>query len=132
MNCLDTSTLIGYLEGEEAAGAFLETSQRPYFAPTVVLYEVFVGAARLRGSDGVEDAREDLDWLEPLPLTVDGAGEAALVDAELRAAGTPIGAMDTLIAGVVREAGGTLVTADEDFARVSGLDVRDYRDEENG
>jgi len=34
--------------------------------------------------------------------------------------------MDALIAGVVREAGGTLVTRDSHFDRVAGLDVTTY------
>ncbi|WP_255198501.1 type II toxin-antitoxin system VapC family toxin [Halorarius litoreus] len=128
MNCLDTNALIDYLEGEPAIAAYLEISQQPYFAPTIALHEVFVGAARLQGADGVDSAREDLDWLEPLPLTVDGAAEAARIDAELHSDGTPIGALDTLIAGVVREAGGTIVTADSHFDQVDDLATVNYRE----
>jgi len=127
MNRLDTSALVDYLHGTDAMAAFLEANQeRPLFAPTVALHEVFVGAARLRGVEDVEDAREDLDWVEPLELTADGAAEAALIEAELEDAGAKIEAMDTLIAGVVREAGGTLVTRDSHFDRVAGLDVQTY------
>ena len=50
-----------------------------------------------------------------------------LVDAELHDSGTPIGALDTLVAGIVREAGATLVTADDHFERVNGLDVHRYQ-----
>jgi predicted nucleic acid-binding protein len=132
MHCLDTNALIDYLEGEEDIGAFLTSHQEPFFASTVSLYEVFVGAARLREVDGVEDVHDDLDWVQPLPLTVTGAGEAALIDAELQDAGTPIGAMDTLIAGIVREAGATLVTADGDFEQVADITVVNYRDMDDG
>ncbi|WP_255516637.1 hypothetical protein [Haloferax sp. KTX1] len=52
MNCLDTNALIDYLEGEPEIATFLETSQQPYFAPTVALHEILVGAARLRGAEG--------------------------------------------------------------------------------
>jgi predicted nucleic acid-binding protein len=128
MHCLDTSALVDYLEGVATIGEFLEANRQPYFAPSVALHEVFVGAARLRGDEGVAAVLSDLDWIEPLPLTVDGAAEAARIDAELHGSGTPIGAMDTLIAGVVREAGATLVTADAHFGRVDGVDVIDYRD----
>jgi predicted nucleic acid-binding protein len=128
MNCLDTNALIDYLHGEEAIANFLEESeQRPLFAPTVALHKVFVGGARLRGKVGVEDARDDLDWVEPLELSVDGAAEAALISAELHDEGDDIGPMDTLIAGMVRDTGGTIVTADDHFERVDGLDVRQYR-----
>ena len=127
MNCLDTSALIDYLEGTEPMARFLEENEQfPLFAPAIALHEVYVGAARLRGKAGVTDAREDLDWAEPLELSDDAAAEAALIDAELHAKGNPIGAMDTLIAGMVRENGGTLVTRDNHFEHVNGLNVKTY------
>lgn len=48
------------------------------------------------------------------------------MDAELHGTGEPIGAIDTLIAGVVRAAGGTIVTREAHFERVGGLDVVRY------
>ncbi|WP_336339240.1 PIN domain-containing protein [Haloarcula brevis] len=127
MNCLDTNALIDYLHGEEAIAQFLqENRQLPIFAPTVSLHEVFVGAARLRGRDGIKDAKEDLEWVEPLELTVDGAAEAAVIKTELREKGAKIGAMDTLIAGMVRDSSGSLVTRDDHFDRVDGLDTETY------
>jgi len=128
MNCLDANAVIDYLHGNEGIDDYLnEYGQLPQFVPTVVLHEVLVGAARLGGRAGVEETREDLDWLEPLELSAGGAAEAALVRAELQDAGTPIGPLDTLIAGVVRDCGGTLITADDHFEHVSGLDVQYYR-----
>lgn len=129
MNCLDSSAVIDYLEGEEAIGKYLEErSNQPFFAPTVVLHEVFVGAARVDGAEGVRHVREDLDWIEPLPLTADAAGAAAVLDAELHDDGNAIGPMDTIIAGVVRDIGGTLITADDHFRSIPRLDVETYRD----
>jgi len=125
---LDANAVIDYLHGNDGIGDYLdEYGHLPQFAPTVVLHEVFAGAARLRGREGVEATRQDLDWLEPLELSADGAAEAALVRSELQADGAPIGPMDTLIAGMVREAGGTLITADDHFDRVAELDVQYYR-----
>ena len=128
MNCFDTTAVIDYLHGNEAIGDYLnEYGHLPQFAPTVVLHEAFTGAARLHGSDGVEETRRDLNWLEPLELSADDAAEAALVRAELQEAGTPIGPLDTLIAGIVRDCGATLVTADDHFDHVAGLDLQYYR-----
>lgn len=124
MNCLDTNVLIDYLEGVNEVGEYIRTNERePMFAPTVALHETFIGAARLRGETGLEQARSDLDWVEPVDLTVGGAAEAAKIDRELHDDGAPIGALDTLIAGVVRNKGGTVVTRDDHFERVDGLDV---------
>lgn len=63
------------------------------------------------------------DLVEPFDLTVDVAADAARIEVELHGDGRPIGAMDTLIAGVVRESGGTLVTADSHFEDVRDFDV---------
>jgi len=46
---------------------------------------------------------------------------------ELHANGTPIGSLDILVAGVVREAGGTLVTAGGHFDHVDGLETDTHR-----
>lgn len=129
MNCLETSAIIDYLEGEEAIGRYLQAHDgEPYFTPTVALHEVFVGAARRGGSEAVGRVREDLDWIEPIPFTAPAAANAAVLDAELLADGAPIGTMDAIIAGAVREVGGTLITADAGFEDVPGLDVERYRE----
>ena len=127
MHCLDASALIDYLHGVPEIGDFIRDHQRePLFAPTIALHETFVGAARTRGDAGVERARDDLDWVEPVALSVGAAAEAARIDAELHDSGTAIGSLDTLIAGVVRDAGGSIVTRDDHFERVDGLTVVRY------
>lgn len=67
--------------------------------------------------------RSDLDWLEPVALTIGAAANAARIDAELHSNGEPMGSLDTLIAGVARDAGATVVTRDAHFERVANLDV---------
>ena len=128
MKCLETSFLIDYLDGHEAAKAYLEERPNtPFFAPSLSLYEVYRGAARSGGREAVERVEDSLDWIEPLNLDHSGAREAALVEAELLDAGSPINLGDILIAGVVRDAGGTVVTNDSDFESVPNLDVELYR-----
>lgn len=52
---------------------------------------------------------------------------AAKVRAGLEAKGTPIGPLDTLIAGTALAAGGTLVTRNvKEFRRVDGLLVENW------
>lgn len=130
MHCLDASALVDYLEGTESIGRFVGAHGRePLFSPTVALFETFVGATRTRGEAGLESVMADLEWIEPIDTTVSGAAEGARIDRELHEAGEPIGALDTLIAGIVRDAGGTVVTADAHFERVEGLDVVRYDEE---
>lgn len=131
MNCLDSSLLLDLSdadrESHQPAVAWLERrADEPQFAPTFVLYEVLRGVARAQGVDAVGEAAADLEWLEPLALTRSAAVEAARIDGELHSVGQQINAADRLIAGIVRNVGGTLVTRDRDFERVSGLDVEFY------
>lgn len=131
MLCPDTSFLLDYLdEGRPAtadAKAFLDDRRdREYRIPSVAFFEVLRGGARLRGPAGVADLVDQLGWADHLPLTPAAAREAALVDGELVAAGQEINLADVMIAGAVREAGGTVVTRDDHFERIDGLDVQTY------
>lgn len=127
MIAFDTTFLLDYLDGEPAAEEFLAAHvDKPFFAPSLSLFEVYRGAARTGGRDAIERVASGLDWIEPLPVT-DGAGrEAALIEAELLDAGNRINLGDVLIAGVCRHNGAQIVTRDEHFSRIDGLDVRSY------
>jgi predicted nucleic acid-binding protein len=129
--CPDTSFLLDYLDEERPASvdakAFLDDRRdREYHIPSVAFFEVLRGGARLRGAAGVADLVEQLEWADHLPLTPRAAREAALVDGELVDAGQEINLADVMIAGTVREAGGSVVTRDDHFERVRGLDVVTY------
>ncbi|WP_132057181.1 type II toxin-antitoxin system VapC family toxin [Halorussus amylolyticus] len=127
MLAFDTSFLVDYLDGADAASEFLTAHEdKPFFAPTLALFEVYRGAARTGGREQVERVATGLDWVEPLPSTDAAAREAALVEAELLDTGTPINLGDVLIAGVCRQNGAKIVTRDGDFDRISGLEVVEY------
>lgn len=62
-----------------------------------------------------------------LPFDADAARKAALLRAHLEREGTPIGPMDTLIAGTALATGGTLVTRNlREFGRIPGLASEDW------
>lgn len=131
MLCPDTSFLLDYLDEDRPASTdakvFLDDRQdRNYRIPSVAFFEVLRGGARLRGPTGVADLVDQLGWANHLPLTPAAAREAALIDVELVAAGQEINLADVMIAGAVREAGGTVVTRDDHFSRVDGLAVETY------
>lgn len=131
MYCPDTSFLLDYLDEDRQAAtdakAFLEANaDAEYAIPAVAYFEVLRGGARLRGPDGVADLEAQLNWADRLALTPESAREAALVDAELADAGAEINLGDALIAGSVRETGGTVLTRDDHFERVEGLAVETY------
>jgi predicted nucleic acid-binding protein len=129
MKALDTSFLVDYFAEppQGAAGRWLaEHEDDPLGTPTLCLNEVYRGATIADGADTVEDLARGLEWAEPLPFTEASAREAAVVEGELQAAGTPINQMDVLIAGVVRDLGAAIVTNDSHFEAVDGLDVIRY------
>lgn len=95
-----------------------------------VLHELVFGAmvsarpsAELALMDGfVERARVE-------PLTAEDGVAAARVRADLRATGTPINAVDSLIAGQALNRGWNVVTSNiKDFLRIPDLTVIDWSD----
>ncbi|WP_129114066.1 type II toxin-antitoxin system VapC family toxin [Halegenticoccus tardaugens] len=127
MIAFDTSFLLDYLDGVDTAAAYLEANERkPFFAPSLALFEVYRGVARVGGHDGIECVASGLDWIEPLPLTDSAVREAALIETELLDAGNRISLGDTLIAGICRHNDARVVTRDSHFERVDGLTVENY------
>lgn len=127
MRCLDNSVLSDYLRSDnsrhEQAATVIESYDGAWYLPTPVLWETLRYGARASRKPGVIETEAALDWADPLPVTAGAVTEAALIEAELLDHGTPINALDMLIAGIVREAGATIVTRDSDFSRVDGLQV---------
>lgn len=130
MLCLETNFLIDYLDpeqpGHEDALAFLERRSGPFFVPSFCLFEVYRGPARQQDPDGLARTADALDWGFRLPFTPAAAREAAEIELEQYDAGEPLDVRDYPVAGTVRNAGGTLVTADERFGAISGLNVVRY------
>lgn len=124
---LETSYLVDYETGREAARAFFEShANESLSASTISAFELGFGVA-LAGTDAFDVLRDSLTWVEFLEFSVDDALEAARLQAELESAGERIPVPDVMIAGVARNRGATLVAADAHFDSVDGLDVIEYR-----
>jgi len=129
MYVLDTNTLIYYFKGMgNVANKLLQTAPRDIAIPAVVLYELEVGLAK---SNDTRKRREQLDdfiaLITVLPMGIEEAKAAANIRAALEVKGTPIGAIDTLIAGIALANQGVLVTHNtKEFSRVQGLMFEDW------
>ncbi|MDQ6958707.1 MAG: type II toxin-antitoxin system VapC family toxin [Mariprofundaceae bacterium] len=129
MYILDTNTLIYYFKGMgNVANKLLQYPPRDIAIPSIVLYELEVGLAK---STEPEKRRQQLETLTGLiailPLGAKEAQSAGIIRAVLEKAGTPIGPMDTLIAGTALANQGTLVTHNtKEFSRVDELRIIDW------
>lgn len=129
MYALDTNTLVYFFKGMgQVAGRLLATPPRDIAIPSVVLYELELGIAK---STQPAKRRAQLDELlnvvTLLPFDAKAAKAAALIRAKLESGGTPIGPIDTLIAGTTLASGATLITHNSaEFGRVKGLKTEDW------
>ncbi len=129
MFVLDTNTLVYFFRGEgEVARRLLSMAPAEIAVPTVVAYELETGIAK---SKDAEKRRGQLDQLYQvvavLPFGMVEARAAAVLRARLERDGTPLGPMDTLIAGTALAHRGVLVTRNvREFGRVPGLSVQNW------
>lgn len=133
MFLLDTNVIVHALNGRVPAVDLrlqqeLTAGTRLLISP-IVIFELRYGIAksnRRESSGRVLDAFLS-EGFEIVPLDDGDAGEAGDIRAALEAAGTPIGAYDTLIAAQARRRGAVLVTGNRrEFERVPGLMVTDW------
>ena len=89
--------------------------------------ELVYGLARRPEASALRSAvRELLARLEVLPWDSPAAERYGALRASLERLGTPLGNLDTLIAGHALATGAVLVTNDQAFGRVEGLQVEDW------
>ncbi len=129
MYALDSNTIIYLFKGlGRVPMNFLRTPPRDVAIPSVVVYELETGIAK---SQSPETNRTPLTELlaraTVLPFGLAEARASARVRAFLESQGTPIGPLDTLIAGTALSHGATLVTHNvREFGRVEGLRIVDW------
>lgn len=126
---LDTNTVIYFFKGlgRVAEHLFLHTPQQ-IFIPSIVIYEIEVGIAK--STHPIKRQAQFRTLLEAIQIIDFGTNEAkaaAQIRADLERLGTPIGPLDTLIAGCAKAHTMTLVTHNiKEFQRIAGLSVEDW------
>lgn len=127
MKLVDSSFLIDYARGDEAAISYLAAhDDEEIGASTIVLSELYRGLMITREMTR-EEAMSKYEWVKPVPLTNETAVEAAAIYVELRADGEIINKSDIYIAGTARSLGVPLVASDDHFHAVGELQVETYR-----
>jgi tRNA(fMet)-specific endonuclease VapC len=133
MRCfLDTNICVYYLKGISARlrVRLLEHSPADIKIPAIVKAELLLGALKsIRPDDNLVKV---LRFLEPFEIVAfdDGATQAyAETRARLEVAGTPIGPNDLIIAAIVLNHDGILITNNQkEFRRVPGLKTENWFD----
>jgi tRNA(fMet)-specific endonuclease VapC len=129
MYALDTNTVIYFFKGMGNVATHLFSLPPHEIAlPSVVLYELQVGIAK---STSPEKRRNQLNELltvvRVLPFTENETAITAQIRATLEKAGTPIGPLDMMIAGIALANQAILVTHNtKEFSRISGLRLEDW------
>lgn len=117
MLVFDNTLLSDFLDGKDAARAFLEEYEAEEWAlPAIVLNEAYLGSIHgyIDGSPAV--IRQAVTTsMDVLPVTEQTASEAAAMQEQLVEQGIPAEHPDALIAASAREHGGVFATADKHF-----------------
>jgi tRNA(fMet)-specific endonuclease VapC len=129
---LDSNVAIEILKGRrlddrDRLRSILRSGEKPILS-TIVVFELWYGVAGSnRFVESARSFRELLMNVDVRHFTSDAAITAAEIRATLKAAGTPIGPYDILIAARAVREGATLVTANtREFSRVPGLMLEDW------
>ena len=129
MYMLDTNTLIYFFKGmgDVEKNLFLH-SPKDIFISSIVLYELRVGIAKSNNPQKREKQLSVLlKQINVIDFSKEEAKASALLRANLETKGTPIGPIDTLIAGSAKANNLTLITHNtNEFNRVEGLKLDDW------
>lgn len=129
MFALDSNTLIYYFKDAGGVAQRLRRSAPSEIGiPIIVLYEIETSIAK---SLQPQKRRKQLAMLlaatRVLPFDLDAARQSAGLRATMEARGTPLGPMDTLIAGIALAQRATLVTNNtREFRRVPALKLDNW------
>ena len=129
MYLLDTNTIIYFFKGlGNISKNLLNVSPKDVSIPSIVVYELEVGIAKSNDSQKrQEQLKRLLSQINIIDFTQKEAIESAKIRADLEKKGTPIGAMDILIAGCAKANNLILVTRNtKEFQRVENLRMADW------
>jgi tRNA(fMet)-specific endonuclease VapC len=133
MICLDTNAVIALLSGRASPMRTRFDAEirrgETFAASTVVLYELWYGAAKSQRRPGNFRKIDEFvaSPVQVLPFEAQDAQVAGEIRASLNLAGTPIGPYDILIAAQARRRDALLVTTNtREFNRVPKLRCEDW------
>jgi tRNA(fMet)-specific endonuclease VapC len=130
MPVLDTSFLVDLMRGEEEALdalARIEGEYRDLSITVVNLLELFRGAyLSERREENIAKVMEIVENLDTIGISWDTYPIYGTLSLALKEKGISVNEFDAVIAALVLETDGLIVTRDRDFERIPGLEVIGY------
>lgn len=128
MYLLDTNILIYYFKNEgHVAERMLAVPPREIAISVLTEYEIRVGLSKSKSEKRLQQFSAFVESISVLPFSSGEAEKAAALRVLLERLGTPIGPIDTLIAGTALANNKTLITRNmKEFMRVPNLPVLDW------
>lgn len=130
MLCFDSNLLGDYLDGADAAKAFLEGFEaEPWAVPSLVLFEAYMGAIYGRPRGTVDDVHAATREFEVLAVGDDTVLRAAHLQEDLKSDGVELEFVDAILVAAANEHGATFATNDGgilDAAVEKRVDVVEY------
>ncbi len=125
---LDTNMATAMIKGlsPQALRRLAETPTRDIAISVITEAELLFGLAKNPATKHAGAARAFLATVAIMPWTSLTAAVYAQLRTDLEAAGTPLKALDTLIAAHAKAVGSTLVTDDRAFRHVEGLGIENW------
>lgn len=116
MTLYDSSVLIDYLNGEDAAVGYVETHlDERAVVPPLVIFEIYQGEVFKSGTADFDAVDAALEWVAVVDETRDTARTAAELQSELHQNGSVLTARDAFIAGSAKGCNERLAVSDSDF-----------------
>ena len=130
MVCLDTDILIGLLRGDKAAVRMVEKLERikkPLKTTIITGYELLKGASiSSKPEENLQRSRHLLSGLDIIPFDEGACEEPSRIYGELKLSGKMIGEFDILIASIVINHDQGLVSGDDHFRMIRGLELEKW------
>jgi len=125
--CLETSFIVDFLrEKEGAIEKYREIKGRKLETTSVVAWEVLRGPKLTGRVKEYKEAVKLFERLNILPFTLTSSRIASEIELDLKEKGRSINLIDVLIAAAAIENSSKLVTRDEGYMNIRGLEVEIY------
>lgn len=125
--CLETSFIVDFLRGAEDAIAQYKAIEGQKLETTAIVAWEILRGPKLCGR--VKEYNEAIRFLEPLdilPFTLTASRIASEIELDMKEKGRSVNLIDVLIAATAIENNSKLLTRDEGYRNIPGLEVAIY------